>query len=56
MPAMQAFESMDFQKQKRRAAEKMQRVVDQQTGEICIDCHKGIAHKLPAGYDDDDDD
>ena len=24
-------------------------------GETCIDCHKGIAHKLPAGYDDDED-
>lgn len=50
-----SFDYMDFHKQKRRAAEKMQKVVDRQTGETCIDCHKGIAHKLPEGYDDDDD-
>ena len=23
-------------------------------GKTCIDCHKGIAHKLPEDYDDDD--
>jgi len=50
-----SFESMDFHKQERRAAEKMQKVVDRKTGETCIECHKGIAHKLPEGYDDDDD-
>jgi len=50
-----SFESMDFHKQERRAAEKMQKVVDKQTGETCIECHKGIAHKLPEGYDEDDD-
>lgn len=50
-----SFESMDFHKQGRRAAEKMQKVVDRKTGETCIECHKGIAHKLPEGYGDDDD-
>lgn len=50
-----AFASMDFHKQERRAAEKMQKVIEKKTGETCIDCHKGIAHKLPEGYDDDDD-
>ena len=50
-----SFESMDFHQQERRAAEKMQKVVDKKTGETCIECHKGIAHKLPEGYDDDDD-
>jgi nitrate/TMAO reductase-like tetraheme cytochrome c subunit len=50
-----SFESMDFHKQERRAAEKMQKVVDKKTGETCIECHKGIAHKLPEGYDGDDD-
>ena len=49
------FASMDFHKQERRAAEKMQKVIEKKTGETCIDCHKGIAHKLPEGYDDDDD-
>ncbi len=50
-----SFDYMDFHQQKQRATEKMQRVVNKQTGETCIDCHKGIAHKLPADYDDDDD-
>lgn len=49
-----SFASMDFHKQERRAAEKMQKVVDKKTGETCIECHKGIAHELPEGYDDDD--
>jgi nitrate/TMAO reductase-like tetraheme cytochrome c subunit len=22
-------------------------------GKTCIDCHKGIAHKLPEGYEED---
>lgn len=48
-----SFDYMDFHKQKRRAAEKMQKVVDKKTGETCIDCHQGIAHKLPADYEDD---
>ncbi len=51
-----AYASMDFHKQERRSAEKMQKVVDKKTGETCIECHKGIAHKLPEGYDEDDDD
>jgi cytochrome c-type protein NapC len=51
-----AFEFMDFDKQDRRAARKMKNVVDKNTGETCIDCHKGIAHKLPQGYDDDEED
>ena len=50
-----SFEYMDFHKQRRRSAEKMQKVVDKNTGETCIDCHKGIAHKLPEEYDEDDD-
>ncbi|UCH39160.1 MAG: NapC/NirT family cytochrome c [Gammaproteobacteria bacterium] len=50
-----SFDYMDFHKQRRRSAEKMQKVINQQTGETCIDCHKGIAHKLPDDYDEDDD-
>jgi len=49
-----AFEFMDFHKQQRRSAEKMQKVVNTQSGETCIDCHKGLVHKLPEDYDDDD--
>lgn len=50
-----AFEFMDFHEQDDRASRKMKKVVDRNTGETCIDCHKGIAHKLPADYDEDDD-
>jgi nitrate/TMAO reductase-like tetraheme cytochrome c subunit len=42
---------MDFDKQSRRGREKMQDAAEQ--GKTCIDCHKGIAHKLPAGVDRD---
>lgn len=40
-----SFEDMDFHKQTRRASEKMQEGM--KDGKTCIDCHKGIAHKLP---------
>jgi nitrate/TMAO reductase-like tetraheme cytochrome c subunit len=40
-----SFEAMDFHQQTPRAAEKMQEAM--KTGQTCIDCHKGIAHKLP---------
>ncbi len=46
-------DSMDFAKQTRRAAKKMQAGFKE--GKTCIDCHKGLAHKLPVGYGDDDD-
>ena len=49
-----AFEYMDFHKQQRRSAEKMQEAINTDSGETCIDCHKGIAHKLPRDYEDDD--
>jgi len=47
-----SYESMDFHKQSRRAQDKMQEGLE--NGKTCIECHKGIAHKLPADYDDDD--
>lgn len=43
-----AFEYMDFTIQETRAASEHQKAID--TGMTCIDCHQGIAHKLPAGY------
>jgi len=49
-----SYESMDFHEQRDRSAEKMQKAMEKGT-ETCIDCHKGIAHKLPEGYEDDDD-
>ena len=44
-----SFEAMDFHKQTARAAEKMQEAMP--AGQTCIDCHKGIAHKLPPSDD-----
>jgi cytochrome c-type protein NapC len=38
--------SMDFSKQKQWSAPLHQNATKQ--GQTCIDCHKGIAHKLPA--------
>jgi nitrate/TMAO reductase-like tetraheme cytochrome c subunit len=40
-----SYEAMAFHKQSQRAQEKMQEGLKR--GETCIDCHKGIAHKLP---------
>lgn len=44
-----SYEAMAFHKQSRRAQEKMQEGLKK--GETCIDCHKGIAHNLPARDD-----
>jgi cytochrome c-type protein NapC len=41
------FRSMDFSKQKQWSAPVHQNAMKE--GQTCIDCHKGIAHKLPAG-------
>ena len=49
-----SYEAMDFHKQSRRGAKKMQEGLEE--GKTCIDCHKGIVHKLPKGYSGDDDD
>jgi nitrate/TMAO reductase-like tetraheme cytochrome c subunit len=49
-----SYETMDFHKQRRRAAEKMQAGLKE--GKTCIECHQGIAHKLPASLDGDEDD
>jgi len=43
---------MDFHKQPRRAAAKMKEA--SLDGKTCIDCHKGITHKLPEGFERDD--
>ena len=43
------FESMDYVKQQRRAVQ--QHISGFENGETCIDCHKGIAHSLPAMYE-----
>jgi trimethylamine-N-oxide reductase cytochrome c-type subunit TorC len=40
-----SYAAMDFEHQKPDAAKRMKAGLDQ--GQTCIDCHKGIAHKLP---------
>lgn len=42
------FEFMDFTLQANRAAQNHQTALDE--GKTCIDCHQGVAHKLPEGY------
>jgi nitrate/nitrite reductase NapC/NirT family c-type cytochrome len=48
-----SFEAMDFKAQKSRPRKKHPKAMKQ--GKTCIDCHKGIAHKLPEGYEEEDD-
>ena len=43
------FEYMDFPTQEKRSRNRHQVAIDE--GMTCIDCHKGIAHELPAGVD-----
>jgi cytochrome c-type protein NapC len=45
-----SFEFMDLTKQERRS--KKRHAKGQKKGQTCIDCHKGIAHELPEGYED----
>ena len=46
------YDAMHFEKQARRAAEKMEPASKE--GKTCIECHKFIAHKKPADYEDSD--
>ena len=39
------FQAMDFTRQSKRGADQHRESV--QSGKTCIDCHKGIAHRLP---------
>ncbi|OIP82854.1 MAG: Denitrification system component NirT [Rhodobacterales bacterium CG2_30_65_12] len=51
-----SFDAMDFEHQRSRSREKMEPVAlgtDLSGGSTCIDCHKGIAHKLPVIERDD---
>jgi cytochrome c-type protein NapC len=41
------FDFMDFTYQEKRSRSRHQDAID--LGKTCIDCHKGIAHELPAG-------
>lgn len=46
-----ALEAMDLESQDKSAQKKhtLERKIEK--GESCIDCHKGIAHQLPEGYE-----
>ena len=46
-----SYESMDFEHQSRRAAKKMKSA--KKKGKTCIECHKGLTHELPEGYEKD---
>lgn len=48
------YTSMDFDEQSRRSAIKHKSGFEQ--GKTCIDCHKGIAHELPDGYEEEEED
>ncbi len=48
-----SYTAMDFEHQSKRGKEKMEKAMEK--GKTCIECHKGIAHKLPAEYLEDDD-
>jgi len=45
--------SMDYDKQEPRSAERHEQA--EELDLTCIDCHKGIAHRLPAEYDPEQD-
>jgi len=47
------FDAMDYTKQENRSSQGHQDAED--AGLTCIDCHKGIAHKLPMQYDPEQD-
>jgi nitrate/nitrite reductase NapC/NirT family c-type cytochrome len=47
-----SFEAMNFKKQQKRPQRKHPKAMKQ--GKTCIDCHKGIAHELPEGYEEED--
>lgn len=45
-----ALETMDLEAQDRSAQRKHSLERKAEKGETCIDCHQGVAHKLPEGY------
>jgi nitrate/TMAO reductase-like tetraheme cytochrome c subunit len=47
-----SFEAMAFEEQSSRPRRKHNQAIE--SGKTCIDCHKGIAHALPAEFHDND--
>lgn len=48
-----SYGAMNFEEQSRRSKKKMETAEEE--GKTCIECHKGLVHKLPKGYDEEDD-
>jgi len=46
-----SYEAMNLPKQDKMAQKRHNLEYIQETGQTCIDCHKGIAHHLPKGYE-----
>ncbi len=44
------YDTMEIEEQSRRARRKHEAAVAE--GDHCISCHKGIVHRMPAGYDE----
>jgi cytochrome c-type protein NapC len=44
------YAAMKFDDQERVAARRHKKAIEK--GQTCIDCHKGVAHKLPEGYEE----
>ena len=47
-----ALEHMDLEKQERSASRKHTLKRQEERGETCIECHQGIAHALPDGWEE----
>ena len=47
-----SYDAMNFHEQSRRGAKKMKAGAEK--GKTCIECHKGVAHKLPPEYEEED--
>ena len=47
-----SFDAMQIEKQGRRGRRKHPKGIEE--GKSCIDCHKGVAHKLPRDYIEDE--
>ncbi len=45
------YDFMDFTKQEKRSKKRHSKAIKK--GMTCIDCHKGVAHELPADYEED---
>jgi nitrate/TMAO reductase-like tetraheme cytochrome c subunit len=47
-----SFDAMDFEQQAKRPRRRHADAME--AGRFCVECHKGVAHKMPEGFDRDD--